>query len=46
MKKEHLEVILEDIRGKFGLIIGGCQSLRDEMHQIRNDLAEKLVVIS
>ena len=42
MQKEHLEVILEDINGKFDLVLEGQESLRKEMHGIRDELAEKI----
>ena len=42
MEKEYLEMILEDINGKFDLILEGQESLRKEMHDIRNDLSEKI----
>ena len=42
MQKEHLEVILEDISGKFDLVLEGHESLRREIHGIRDELSEKI----
>ena len=42
MEKEHLEMILEDISGKFDLVLEGQESLRTEMHGIRDDLSAKV----
>ena len=40
MEKEHLEMILEDVNGKFDLILEGYQSLEkkiDKNHQESNE---------
>ena len=39
MEKEHLEMILEDINGKFDLILEGHESLRGEIRDLsrKND---------
>jgi hypothetical protein len=42
MKKDHLEMILEDMNGKFDLVLEGQESLRKEMHGIRDDLSDKI----
>jgi hypothetical protein len=42
MEKEHLEMILEDINGKFELVLEGQESLRKEMNGMREDLTEKV----
>ena len=42
MEKDHLEMILEDISGKFDLVLEGQASLRKEMHGIRDELSEKV----
>ena len=42
MEKEHLEMILENMDSKFELVLEGQESLRKEMHGIRDDLAEKI----
>jgi len=42
MKKDHLEILLEDIRGKFELVLEGHETLRKEIRDTRNDLSEKI----
>jgi len=42
MEKEHLEKILEDINGKFDLVLEGQESLRRELHGVRDELSEKI----
>ena len=42
MEKEYLEMILENMDSKFDLVLEGQESLRKEMHDIRDDLAEKI----
>ena len=42
MEKGHLEVILESIDSKFDLVLEGHESLRQEMHSIRDELAGKI----
>jgi len=37
MEKEHLEILLEDINGKFDLVLEGHESIRGEIR----DLAQK-----
>lgn len=39
MKKEHLEVLLEDINGKFDLVLEGHDALRKEIRELdrKND---------
>ena len=44
MERDNLEMILEDMSGKFDLVLEGQESLRQEMHSIRDDLAEKIPV--
>jgi hypothetical protein len=41
MKKEHLEILLEDIRGKFELVLEGHSSLREEMRRLHQEGNEK-----
>jgi hypothetical protein len=41
MKKDHLEILLEDIRGKFELVLEGHTALRTEMHEFRRESNEK-----
>ncbi|WP_298432737.1 hypothetical protein [Geobacter sp.] len=42
MKKDHLEIILEDIRGKFELVLEGHESLRQEIRDTRETLEAKI----
>jgi hypothetical protein len=42
MEKGNLEMVLEDISGKFDLVLEGQESLRQEMHVIRDELSEKI----
>ena len=42
MERANLEMILEDMSGKFDLVLEGQESLRLEMHSIRDELAEKI----
>ena len=42
MERDNLEMILEDMSGKFDLVLEGQESLRQEMHSIRDELAEKI----
>jgi hypothetical protein len=41
MKKDHLEILLEDIRGKFDLVLEGHESLRKEILNAREESNEK-----
>jgi hypothetical protein len=41
MKKDHLEILLEDIRGKFDLVLEGHDSLRKEIRDAREESNEK-----
>jgi len=42
MEKDHLEVLLEDIRGKFDLVLEGHDVLRKEIKDVRQDLSERI----
>ena len=42
MEKDHLEIILEDIRGKFDLVLEGHDGLRKEIQDTRQELCEKI----
>jgi len=42
MEKEYLEMILENMDSKFDLVLEGQESLRKEMHGIRDELSEKI----
>ena len=43
MEKEHFEVLLEDILGKFELVLEGQQSLRTELKQEIQDVREEMI---
>jgi chromosome segregation ATPase len=45
MKKDHLEILLEDIRGKFNLVLGGPDTLRKEIQDTRGELCEKINLV-
>ena len=40
MKKSHMEVLLEDINGKFDLVLEGHALLHKEIQDVKQDLAE------
>jgi hypothetical protein len=42
MEKEYLEMLLENMDSKFDLVLEGQESLRKEMHGIRDELSEKI----
>ena len=42
MEKEYLEMLLENMDSKFDLVLEGQESLRKEMHGVRDELAEKI----
>jgi hypothetical protein len=41
MEKDHLEILLEDIRSKFDLVLEGHESLRHEIREARQESNEK-----
>jgi len=41
MKKEHMEVLLEDIKGKFDLVLEGNAVLQRQIQEARQDLNDK-----
>ena len=45
MEKEHLEMILEDINGKFDLILEGHDSLRSELRELSRRTDERFDVV-
>jgi len=45
MKKDHLEIPLEDIRGKFDLVLEGHGTLRQEIRGTREELCEKINLV-
>ena len=42
MKKDHLEILSEDIRGKFELVLEGHESLSRKMDERFDELNEKI----
>ena len=42
MEKDNLEILLEDIRGKFDLVLEGHEVLRKEIRDTRTELGEKI----
>src|SRR3989339_465283 len=42
MEKDNLEILLEDIRGKFDLVLEGHEGLRKEIRDTRHELCEKI----
>ena len=42
MEKDHLEILLEDMNGKFDLLLEGHQGLRNEITRTREELCEKI----
>jgi len=42
MDKDHLEILLEDIRGKFDLVLEGHDVLHKEIRDTREELCEKI----
>jgi uncharacterized protein YfkK (UPF0435 family) len=42
MQKDNLEILLEDIRGKFDLVLEGHEVLRKEIRDTREELCEKI----
>ncbi len=45
MEKDHLEVLLEDIRGKFDLVLEGHDALHKEIKDTREELCEKINLV-
>jgi hypothetical protein len=41
MEKEHVEILLEDIKEKFDLVLEGHQGLRHDIKDLRQDMNEK-----
>ena len=42
MENDRLEILLEDIRGKFDLVLEGHTSLHAEMQSMRKEINEKI----
>jgi len=45
MEKDHLEILLEDIHGKFNLVLEGHDVLRKEIRDTREELCEKINLV-
>ena len=45
MKKDHLEILLEDIRGKFDLVLEGHDTLHQEIRDTREEVCEKINLV-
>jgi len=43
--QDHLEILLEDIRGKFDLVLEGHDTLRQEIQDTREELGEKIKLV-
>jgi len=41
VEKDHLEILLEDIRGKFDLVLEGHDALRQEIREARQSSDDK-----
>jgi len=45
MQKDHLEILLEDIRGKFDLVLEGHEVLRSEIREIGRKTDERFDLV-
>ena len=45
MEKDHLEILLEDIREKFDLVLEGHDALRKDIRDTREELGEKINLV-
>ena len=45
MDKDHLEILLEDIQGKFDLVLEGHDALRKDIRDTREELGEKINLV-
>ncbi|MBU4582933.1 MAG: hypothetical protein KKH02_11065 [Proteobacteria bacterium] len=45
MEKDNLEILLEDIRGKFDLVLEGHDALHKEIRDTREELCEKINLV-
>ena len=45
MDKDHLEILLEDIREKFDLVLEGRDALRKDIRDTREELGEKINLV-
>ena len=42
MKQEHIEILLEDLKGKFELVLEGHDSIRQEFRVCMQEMNEKI----
>ncbi len=42
MEKDHLEVLLEEMKGKFDLVLAGIDIILHEIQETRQELGEKI----
>lgn len=45
MEKDHMEVLLEDIRGKFDLVLEGHEALRGEVRELGRKTEERFDLV-
>ena len=45
MEKDHLEILLEDIRGKFDLVLEGHDVLHKDIMDTREELCKKVNLV-
>lgn len=45
MKKEYLETLLEDVKGKADLVLEGLQILRHEVKDMHQEMNEKFELV-
>lgn len=45
MEKDHLEILLDDIRGKFDLVLEGHDALRSEIRQLGRKTEERFDLV-
>ena len=45
MEKDHLEILLEDIKEKFDLVLEGHQSLRHDIKDMRQEMNERFELV-
>jgi hypothetical protein len=45
MQKDNLEIVLENILGKFDLVLEGHEALRKEIRDTREDLIERISLV-
>ena len=45
MKKDHLEIVLEDMNGKFDLVLEGHEGLRHEIRELARKTVERFDLV-